>query len=142
MKYYKTQRLFKAANVKFSRDELSAWSYGWWKFVSNFGGTLVFNNHAYSVTTRKHQAKVRALMAEYSIAPDLVIETSYSLDNLHSLEDAEKQALTRAADLIEETKKKGTRASRNAERLAAAVKLRENAEAIGKLRKKMERKAA
>ena len=70
MKYMKRTNLYKASNVAFNPETLSAYSYSWWKFVSVIDGYVVFNNYVYSNTTARHQAKVRKLLNNLSIKID------------------------------------------------------------------------
>lgn len=71
MKYYKRLGVYKASNVTFHPDTISAYSYGWWKFVGVVDGKVVFNNHRYSNSTSKHQLKVKRLLRELGIKIDI-----------------------------------------------------------------------
>lgn len=70
MKFYKRLGIYKASNVEFNPDTLSAYSYNWWRFVAKVDGKVVFNNYRYSASTSKHQSKVRALLNELGIKID------------------------------------------------------------------------
>lgn len=58
-------------NVTFNPKTLEAHSYKWWKFVAKIDGKIVFNNFRYSVSTSKHQSKVRSLLNQLGIKIDL-----------------------------------------------------------------------
>jgi len=79
MKYYTRLNRYKASNVEFDCNSLTAWSYGWWNFFRNINGLNVFNNYFYSVSTRGHQAKIRRLLHELNIPIDVEINTVKSL---------------------------------------------------------------
>lgn len=80
-----------ASNNYLDLNMLEAYSYNWWVYVKNINGLMVFNNYPYSNTTRKHQSKMRSLLARLGIRVDLYIKTKSSLSNF-SIEDV-KQAL-------------------------------------------------
>lgn len=71
MKYFKRLKLYKAANVTFNPETKDAFSYAWWRFVAVVEGRLIFNNYRYSVTTAKHQHKVRSVLNELGIKIDI-----------------------------------------------------------------------
>lgn len=71
MKFNDKTGMYKASNVTFDLNTLNAFSYSWWRFVAVIDGMVVFNNHNYSNTTRKHQAKVRSVMSNLGIKIDL-----------------------------------------------------------------------
>lgn len=73
MKYMKRSGIYKASNVTFNPATKDAYSYSWWRFVGVVEGVLIFNNFRYSVSTSKHQSKVRSLMNELGIVPDVVL---------------------------------------------------------------------
>jgi hypothetical protein len=79
MKYLKRAGIYKASNVTFDPKSVSAYSYGWWRFVDVVNGKVVFNNYSYSNSTCKHQHKVRSLMNELGIKIDLYISVPCSL---------------------------------------------------------------
>lgn len=79
MKYYKRAGIYRASNVSFNPETCEAHSYGWWCFVRKVGGKVVFNRYRYSVSTSKHQNKVRTLLAQLGIRIDLEVSTSCSL---------------------------------------------------------------
>ncbi len=71
MKYYPRLGLYKASNVTFNLKTMSAYSYGWWKFVSVIDGKIVFNDYNYSNMTCKHQWKVRSLLQSLGVKVDI-----------------------------------------------------------------------
>ena len=75
------QNIVRGSNFHFNLDKKVATSYGWWRFVGEINGQLVFNSYPYSNTTIKHQNKARYLMEEHDMQPDLVIESHVSLDH-------------------------------------------------------------
>lgn len=79
--------VYEASNVSFDPSKIEATSYNWWTFVIEYRGYVIFNAYTYSPTTRRHQAKVRALMELIGIQTDIVVETK------HSLTSAEGQSL-------------------------------------------------
>lgn len=92
MKYHKKLGLYKASNVTFNLVTREAYSYGWWRFVSVVNGYVVFNNYSYSVSTCKHQSKVRSLMNELGIKIDLIVECSGGLQRYNAGEEALTEA--------------------------------------------------
>lgn len=58
-------------SLTFNPETFEAHSYHWWKFVAKVEGLIVFNNYRYSVSTSKHQAKIRNLLRELNIKVDL-----------------------------------------------------------------------
>jgi hypothetical protein len=81
MKFYKTLNQYKASNVMFDVDTLKAFSYQHWCFVREVNGKLVFNNHAYSNTTQRHQQKVRRLLDSLGLTIDLEVDSRPSLNS-------------------------------------------------------------
>lgn len=86
MKYYKRLGIYKASNVTFDPKTLEAHSYRWWKFVAVVEGKVIFNNYRYSVSTSKHQRKVRQLLFELGIKIDISMPLPKGI-NSSSLED-------------------------------------------------------
>lgn len=85
MKYFKRLGLYKASNVTFNAKTLSAHSYDWWQFVKQVNGKVLFNTYRYSLTTGRHQAKVRSLMNSLGISFEEVA-MSESLCRFENLE--------------------------------------------------------
>ena len=139
MKYFPRLNLYKAANVTFDPSTVVATSYDWWCFVTVIRGRVVFNEYPYSATTRKHQAKVKALMAELGITPDIVVSTRLSLGNVNALEDAMQGAL-KEAEFFEG--KAATARSLRGHYLSIAGEQLQRAEAIKQLIKMTERVAS
>jgi hypothetical protein len=100
MKYFKRANLYKASNVSFNPDTCEARSYEWWAFTKMINGILVFNDHSYSVSTRKHQSKVRSLLRELKIEIGLVVDAPCGLQN----DDWKNQALASVSSEIETIK--------------------------------------
>lgn len=113
MKYYPRLKMYKASNVQFDPETISAYSYDWWQFVRSFNGTVVFNDYNYSSMTVKHQWKVRSVLDDLCIKIDLSIECPGGLQDLESgVRHYEKMI----ADLQELIKKPGTHRAKNAQR--------------------------
>lgn len=74
MKLMKRANIYKASNVTFNPETCEAVSYDWWTFAKMVNGKLVFNDHGYSNTTRKHQSKVRGLLRELGLEIDLTVD--------------------------------------------------------------------
>lgn len=88
MKYMKRKKIYQSKNVTFNPETLEAYSYNWWAFVKKIDGVLVFNNYRYSVTTSKHQSKVRSLLNKLNINIDLEIPVLKGLQDYESLDQA------------------------------------------------------
>ena len=84
MKYYKRLKVYKANNVYFNPETIEAESYGWWEFLKVIGGKVVFNDYRYSVTTTKHQSKVKGLLRGLDIKVDLYVQAPEGLQSLQS----------------------------------------------------------
>lgn len=98
MKYYRRLNIYKASNVTFNPETFEAHSYGWWKFVSKVNGIVIFNDLRYSISTRKHQLKVRRLLNELGVKVDLVVNTRMSLGAVGYELDILKNALWNLED--------------------------------------------
>lgn len=59
--YKKKSNSLEMSNNRLDLTNLRAYSYGWWCYVRNVEGLMVFNDHVYSATTRKHQKAMRSL---------------------------------------------------------------------------------
>ena len=90
MKFIKKRNQYEASNVSFDPENISAFSYNWWEFVSVINGKVVFNNYTYSNSTAKHQIKVRRLLETLNIKIDIVIESTKSLSSYEWQDDALK----------------------------------------------------
>lgn len=81
MKFSNKRQQFEGSNVSFNPYTQVAKSYDWWVFVTVFNGKTIFNASTYSMSTNRHQSKVRALMRQ-SHSIDLVLHnTRESLSN-------------------------------------------------------------
>ena len=90
MKYYKTQKMYKASNVTFNVETLEAYSYGWWSFVKVINGEVVFNEYRYSVSTSKHQTKVLSLMSQLNIKIDRFVQCKDGLQHISTIKELNK----------------------------------------------------
>lgn len=92
MVYKKRDKVYRSANVEFNPETMEGTSYGWWHFVRKINGLVVFNNYQYSNTTRRHQNKMRSLLAKLNIKIDLIVSTPMSFgqsgNEINALEDA------------------------------------------------------
>jgi hypothetical protein len=73
-------------SLTFNRETFEAFSYRWWKFVAKVEGKIVFNNYRYSVSTSKHQNKIRNLLNELKIKIDIELPLPKGI-NSSSLQD-------------------------------------------------------
>lgn len=122
MKFYPKAGVYKASNVCFDPEEVSAYSYQWWKFVTRIGPLTVFNSYPYSNTTRRHQWKVKSLMRSLGIDIHADIEVPRGV----GADDWAQGAINLYQERIETLKQemlKG-RPSKNLERAAAIKELR------------------
>lgn len=92
MKFFSRLGIYKASNVTFNPNTVQAYSYDWWKFVAVINGFVVFNNYRYSVSTGKHQSKVRRLMDELGLKIDVYVNIPEGLQT----SDVGRKALTHA----------------------------------------------
>lgn len=105
MKHYKKTNLYKASNVTFDPTKIEAISYNWWLFVKRIKGKTVFNSYRYSVSTSKHQSKVRSLMSQLGIKIDRYVEIRDGLQYISTLTELNKkhnETLKRIAEREEE----------------------------------------
>jgi hypothetical protein len=93
MKKLKSKNIYKASNVTFDADKVSAHSYVWWEFVKVIQGQVVFNCYKYSPTTQRHQRKVEGLMNDLGINIDLVVNVKQSLSDFETLKSVIKRSL-------------------------------------------------
>lgn len=85
MKLMKREQVYRASNVSFDPKAEKAYSYAWWCFVARIEGKLVFNNYRYSVSTGKHQAKVRRLLNELGIKIDIELPVPKGIQSCGTL---------------------------------------------------------
>ena len=90
MKHFKRSGLYKASNVSFDPVKIEALSYDWWVFVSRIGKLTVFNDYRYSLSTSKHQSKVRALLSDLGIKIDRTVSFRSSLRGVSTLRELNK----------------------------------------------------
>ena len=117
MKFYTRSGQYKASNVCFNPSTKEAYSYSWWRFVQPYRDGVLFNTYRYSTTTARHQLKVRRLLSELGIKVVAEIESPRGLQRV---DDAAEYHRIMASNLREAASRKGTKASKNAERLALA----------------------
>jgi hypothetical protein len=86
--YSKRAGIYKnsTGSLTFDPKTCEAHSYRWWKFVAVVEGKVVFNNYRYSVSTSKHQSKVRSLLNDLNIKIDLELPLPQGI-NSTSLND-------------------------------------------------------
>lgn len=82
-------------SLTFDPIKLEAHSYRWWKFVSRIDGVVIFNSYSYSVSTSKHQSKIRSMLDQMGIKIDVFLKLKNGI-NTSDLEalflEAEEQA--------------------------------------------------
>jgi hypothetical protein len=101
MKYFKRLKEYKASNVTFDPEMRRAYSYGWWEFVREINGTVVFNNYSYSPSTCRHQWKVRSLMSELGIEIGLFVNTRAGLQACNGVHSGEELAFDALREAIQ-----------------------------------------
>lgn len=87
----RSPNIWKGSNVVLDTQAMTATSYDWWYFVKRVNGKIVFNDYRYSISTAKHQRKVRSVLAALGIKIDLVVELKESLNKLGIAELTVKQ---------------------------------------------------
>lgn len=87
MKYQPRKKQFKASNVYFDVEKCQAYSYEWWRFVDRIGGLVVFNDYSYSISTNKHQQKVRRVLEELGLQVDVTIRAPKGLQQIEAALD-------------------------------------------------------
>jgi len=88
MKKMKRTGIYKGSNVEFNPHTMTAVSYDWWHFLRQVGPVLVFNHYSYSMSTNRHQSKVRGALRELGISPDLEIEAPEGLQKSNWVENS------------------------------------------------------
>lgn len=118
MKFSNKRQQFEGSNVSFNPTTMIAKSYDWWVFVTIFNGKTIFNSSNYSMSTNRHQSKVRAMMRQ-SHSIDLVLHnTRESLSNpetalLSEIKNTKERIETLKAELLNPRRKKALDASRH-----------------------------
>lgn len=125
MKYSKKRARYEESNVWFDKETMTAKSYDHWVFVARIGGLVVFNEHRYSVSTSRHQRKVKKLLETLGIVIDLHVDSPKSLTDI----DAAIAYQTTLIESIEATLVKG-RASKRNERLEAINEYKRRADVL------------
>lgn len=120
LKFRKRTKDYKGSNVLFDPNKMHATSYGWWSMVKRINGQVVFNDFGYSPSTRRHQSKVRSVMSDLGITPDLVIEAPQGLQNLDSAIKLYEDKIKRLEVAIQ---KKGSKQAKNIERIQEKLHL-------------------
>lgn len=115
MKYFKKLKLYKASNVVFNPENKVATSYNWWIFLGYVNGKLVFNDHAYSTTTMRHQRLVKGVLSDLGIKPDLIIDSHLSLSP-EALRDAIQRLKNASESSMQEIDKPRSHKKKNEER--------------------------
>lgn len=90
MKFMQRAGIYKSPNVTFNPATCQAFSYGWWCFVKRIRGKVIFNSYRYSVTTAKHQRRVRDLLAELGIDVYREVQVSGGLQGISSMLELNK----------------------------------------------------
>tara|TARA_Y100001937_G_scaffold127345_1_gene199355 strand:+ start:241 stop:684 length:444 start_codon:yes stop_codon:yes gene_type:complete len=123
MKYYKRLDVYKASNNEVSLTNMTAYSYGWWKYLTKVELTtgkslVIFNNSSYSASTNKHQSNARWLLHKNNIEVDVWLHTTTkALDFPRRAINGEIENLIRkVSKLLEEIDNKGTTKAKNEER--------------------------
>lgn len=115
LRYRKRTGDFVGSNVGFDPIKMHATSYRWWDMVRRINGLVVFNDYGYSMSTRRHQSKVRSLMRQLGIKIDLEIEARKGLQDLGTaIADYEYQI----NELIAEIQNPRSRKDKNLQRAA------------------------
>ena len=118
MKFSNKRQQFEGSNVSFNPSTMIAKSYGWWVFVAEINGKVVFNNSRYSPSTGKHQSKVRAMMRQ-SHSIDLVLQNTREslatgdLALILEIKNTKELIGTLEAELLNPRRKKALDASRH-----------------------------
>ncbi len=74
-------KIFKSKNFSLDPFKLEAFSYGWWQFVVKKGKRIVFNDFAYSTTTRRHQHKAKRILEALGFNDICFVYTNMSLED-------------------------------------------------------------
>lgn len=115
--------VYYASNVQWDPVKRVATSYGWWEFVKPIGGKLVFNDYGYSVSTRRHQAKVRRHIEGTFTKVDAYIEAPRGLQDLAA---SERHYVQKILEVEAAIAKKGSRKTTNEVRRQHLERLRED----------------
>lgn len=117
MKYFSRLGLHKnsTGTNKIDIENVKAWSYDWWVYLTKVNGLVIFNNTTYSPSTNKHQSDCRRLL-DYKYDIELRYTTK-SLDNIkEAINDEVFNRLKVVKGLQLLINKKGTRKTTNVKR--------------------------
>lgn len=130
MKLLVTKNQYKSSNCELNisenMQEISAYSYDWWKFVATDKvGNIIFNDSTYSVSTSGHQGDVNNKLRELGLKPHLRLHRV--IDNLGNLKIAInteiKEIKKEITELNRLINKKGTHRVKNSERKQTIAEL-------------------
>jgi hypothetical protein len=82
IKYFTRLNVFKTRNNIFDPSEMTAYSYGWWRYLQIIKGKLVFNNYSYSQQTNRHQGSLSRLLKELGVKIDHTVYIHGGLQDL------------------------------------------------------------
>jgi hypothetical protein len=146
MKYFKRLNLYKQGkNNVFNPETCEASSYSWWVYVKKVKGLVIFNDHNYSPTTRKHQYTMKNLLKELGVKIDIVVDTRSSLNSSDWLEDCffkEYNSIGLAEYKIKKGGVRTTRVKELQDEIKVSHKTIETLTRLGKAPKVAERKRA
>ena len=134
MKYYPRLNVYKASNVTADLNKMTAYSWGWWKFLAEIDGKIVFNTFNYSISTAEHQWKVECLLKNQGIDIDIEIE---SPDGLQRLESAIEHYESKIKELETLIKKPRTHVLKNIDRQCQIDRYASKIKTVKKLLKKI-----
>jgi len=135
-----TMREYKASNcsIKFNKDltEVSAYSYGWWEFITTDKvGNVFYNDVSYSRSTSGHQGSATSIMARLGLSIDFTLYRTnntlkgyerYSNKSL-TIKDALNDEISKnrwdILGLVAKIKTKGSWKKTNIERKASISKM-------------------
>lgn len=135
MKYMKRAKIYKASNVTFDPETCQAYSYDWWRFVDRINGKVVFNDFSYSLTTCRHQSKVRGLLRQLGIEINLYVECPKGLQERGALEGAIRRYNNQIESLRAAIAKPRSREKTNFDRLHSISSLQRKIVSIEQLLK-------
>ncbi len=116
MNKLKTKNIYKANNVTLDIDNMTAFSYGWWQFVTKKNGKVFFNSYAYSSTTRRHQSKVLQVMQDNDIKIDHTFTSRVGFQDSGVVESGIELYEAKILELTKAIDKPRSQAAKNLER--------------------------
>jgi len=75
-KYQPRKKRLTATNNYLDLETLKAYSYDWWCYFTPVAGLLVFNSGKYSVSTSKHQTRMKRLLRTLGLTIDIEMNTT------------------------------------------------------------------